>query len=514
MSVDDEHRLVEWLATTVARLERCTERVTVELVARFRDEQIELPTPSRVQRLVRSAMRTAEQRWALTISARLPPDTRRRLLALIETVNDDDVRGQDSLLGLVKRAPGNVSLESMLVEINKLVQLRTFKLPAGLFVDVAPKVLAGWRSRAMIEAPSHLRRHSVPVTLTLLAALVFCREREVTDALVELFIATVHRIAARAEQRVTEELVNEIRRVTGKETILFAITEAVLGAPDDTVRNVVFPAVSGGEQTLRDLASEFRSTGPTYRRTVQTKLRSSYTAHYRRGLISLLDTLEFRSNNDVHRPVIDALNLIRKHARATNMKYYPIDETVPEHKGTSSGEWSGVVHETDDRDRERVVRTVYEIVTFQALREQVRCKEIWVVGAGVWCNPDHDLPADFETRRTENYLALGKPIDPNVFIDDLRNEMVSVLIDLNDNIDDLDWVDIRERASGPIVLTRFDAAPEPANLRRIKDEVQRRWGTISLIDILKETVLRTGCLEQATADVGGIPMPVRCSLNG
>ena len=82
----------------------------------------------------------------------------------------DDVRGQDSLLGLVKRAPGNVSLESMLVEINKLEQLRTFKLPAGLFVDVAPKVLAGWRSQAMIEAPSHLRRHSEPVTLTLLAA--------------------------------------------------------------------------------------------------------------------------------------------------------------------------------------------------------------------------------------------------------------------------------------------------------------------------------------------------------
>ena len=34
VSVDDEHRLVEWLATTVARLERSTERVTVELVAR------------------------------------------------------------------------------------------------------------------------------------------------------------------------------------------------------------------------------------------------------------------------------------------------------------------------------------------------------------------------------------------------------------------------------------------------------------------------------------------------
>ena len=149
----------------------------------------------------------------------------------------------------------------------------------------------------------------------------------------------------------------------------------------------MFPAVSGDEQTFRDLAHEFKSTGPTYRRTVQTKLRSSYSGHYRRGLIGLLDTLEFRSNNDIHRPVIEALNLIRKHARASNisnMKCYPLDENVPEHKGTTSGESSGVVHETDDRGRVRVVRSVYEIVTFQTLREQLRCKEIWVVGADMW----------------------------------------------------------------------------------------------------------------------------------
>jgi hypothetical protein len=360
----------------------------------------------------------------------------------------------------------------------------------------------------MIEAPSHLRRHNEPVTVMLLAALVSCREREVTDALVELFLATVHRIGARAEKRVIEELVSEIRRVTGKETILFAITNAALARPDDKVRDVIFPSVAGGEQTFRDLAAEQQSTGPVYRRTVQTKLRLSYTKHYRRGLIALLETLEFRSNNDVHRPVIDALNLIRKHARASNMKYFPLDETVPDHKATLSPEWSGVLRETDDRGRERVVRSVYEIVTFQALREQLRCKEIWVVGADAWRNPDEDLPADFETNRAENYRALNKPIEPQLFIDELRTKMVSALTDLSVNIDDLDWLTIRERAAGPIVLTRFDAAPEPTNLRRIKDQVQQRWGTISLIDILKETVLRTGCLVQATADVGSSPMPV------
>jgi hypothetical protein len=72
----------------------------------------------------------------------------------------------------------------------------------------------------------------------------------------------------------------------------------------------VYPAVAGGEQTLRELVHEFKTKGPVYRRTVQTTLKASCTNHYRRGLIELLDVLEFRSNNATHRPVLDALDLI------------------------------------------------------------------------------------------------------------------------------------------------------------------------------------------------------------
>ena len=36
---------------------------------------------------------------------------------------------------------------------------------------------------------------------------------------------------------------------------MFAIAEAALEAPDDPVRAVVFPAVTGGEQTLRELVA-------------------------------------------------------------------------------------------------------------------------------------------------------------------------------------------------------------------------------------------------------------------
>lgn len=106
-----------------------------------------------------------------------------------------------------------------------------------------------------MESPSHLRDHPDPLTLTLLAALVHNRLREITDTLVELLIATVHRIGARADPEGDPgtELVNAFKRVTGKENILFGIAEASLARPDDPVRQVVYPAVTGGEQTLREL---------------------------------------------------------------------------------------------------------------------------------------------------------------------------------------------------------------------------------------------------------------------
>ncbi len=188
--------------------------------------------------------------------------------------------------------------------------------------------------------------------MTLLAALLAEREREVTDSLVDLLIATVHRIGARAERKVTEELVNAFRRVTGKENILFAIAEASLARPAGAVREVVYPAVRGGEQTLRELVHEYKTKGPVYRRTVQTTLKASYTNHYRKGLVDLLDVLEFRSTNTAHQPVIEALKLIARYARAGNLTYYPAGETAPAHRETT-GEWADLVYRPDKHGRRR-----------------------------------------------------------------------------------------------------------------------------------------------------------------
>jgi len=215
----------------------------------------------------------------------------------------------------------------VLAEIAKVERLRGLDLPADLFGDVSLKVVERFRQRAAVESPRELRAHALALRATLLAALCWLRCREVTDSLVDLLIQVIHKIGVRAEKRVEKELLDDLKRVTGKAGLLFHIAEDSVERPDGRVRDVVFPA-AGGEQKLRDVVREYKSRGPAYRFQVHTYLRASYAAHYRRMVPQLLQALEFRSNNAAHQPLIQALELLKRYA-GSSQRLYPAQEDVP-----------------------------------------------------------------------------------------------------------------------------------------------------------------------------------------
>lgn len=72
-----------------------------------------------------------------------------------------------------------------------------------------------------------------------------------------MLIQIVHKIHVRAEDRVEKEYVTQLKRIAGKETLLYHIAEAAVGYPDELVRNVVFPVAS--ETLLQDLIKEYKS---------------------------------------------------------------------------------------------------------------------------------------------------------------------------------------------------------------------------------------------------------------
>jgi TnpA family transposase len=475
---------------------------------RCRELSIESPALDRVDRIVRAAIHDHDRRFCAGILGRLGPGTRARLEALLRParteagspISDPSAQPAPALLLRLRSDPGRPGLAAVQDELAKLELVRQIELPPGLFDGVLPHELDRYRRRVSAEAPYELRRHPEAARLTWLAAFVHLRSRTLTDDLIDLLIETIHHIGARAEHRVDRELLDDLKRVAGKQNLLFEVAGASLEKPDGIVRDVVFPVV--GEQTLRDLVKEAKATGPTYRTTLRTVIRNSYKGHYRRMVPQILQHLEFRSNNEHYRPVLSALDLLKRYADS-KLQTFPAGEAVPI-DDIVRGLWREAVVEKDAEGRQRINRITYEICVLEALREKLRCKEVWVVGADRYRNPDEDLPADFEAQRIPYYQALKLPLEADRFVADLQAEMREALrtLDAGMPTNRLVRISRKRNKEGWITVTPFDPQPEPANLIALKAEIVATWPMTNLLDMLKETDLRlnfTDVLKSATA---------------
>jgi hypothetical protein len=230
--------------------------------------------------------------------------------------------------------------------------------------------------------------------------------------------------------------------------------------PDGVVKVVIYPVVS--QQTIDDLVQE-AETDSAYDTRVRLVTRTSYGHHYRRIVPALLDVLHFRCNNDVHRPVMRALELLERH-RDSKLTAFPRDVDVPL-DGVVKDDWRDLVE--DERRPGRINRISYEVCLLSTLREKVRCKEVWVQGAQRFRNPDKDLPQDFGQRREEYYAALGQPMAAETFVETLRNKLETALAAFDADVPHNPKVKLltSKKGKGRIALSPSDPLPEAPHLQ-------------------------------------------------
>jgi TnpA family transposase len=410
------------------------------------------------------------------------------LLKTRNGLDDDQNQFKQSVFNFLKQDPGRTSLKSILKEIEKLLCIRDLGIPTKLFANVPPKIITHYRRRASVETPRELRRHPASIRYTLVAAFCSCRSQEITDSLVELLVQIIHRIYVSAERRVKTQLIEEFKRVDNKPRLLYEMARETLAHPEELVKDVVYPVVS--PTTLEAVVKEYKSNGNIYSQRVYTVMRSSYLHHYRRMVPQLLSTLDFCSNNDIHRPVIKALELLKRY-QDSNQRYYALGEELFI-DGVLKNDWKDLIVEIESDGRERINRVNYEICVLQTLRDRLRSKEIWVVGAKRYCNPEEDLPQDFDIHRETYYQAIGQPLEAEKFITTLQQEMTDALTMLDKGMPKNTKVKIQEKNNGWIKVSPLEAQPEPINILHLKREIDQRWFMTSLLDILKEADLRIG----------------------
>ena len=487
----DETALIAHLTPLVADLNPDSELLKQRGRDFLRGQRLVPPTAERFGRCLRTAVGAQEERWIQGIQRQLSPQTCQALDALISTdAAEEDLQPLlviRSTLATLKDTAGRVKVDTVLEELAKLTELRALGLPPQLFQEVPPRIIGQYRRRAASEPPRELRRHPAPLRHVLLAALCWQRLTEVTDDLVELLISVAHHIGTRAESKVEAELLRQLRRVQGKTALLFKLAKAARAQPEGAVREVIYPVVP--ETVLDDLIREMEAEG-NYDREVRLVTRNSYGHHYRRAISLLLGVLTFRCNNDRHQPIMRALELLTKY-RDRRTLTFPLSEDVPL-GGVVKDDWQALV--LDDAEKRKINRVTYEMCVLTTLRDKIRCKEVWIEGAGRFRNPDDDLPGDFEEKRAEYYSALAQPTVVQTFTSQLRTRMESALDALNTDLPSNTRVKliVSKKGKGRLSISPLTALPEPQNITRLAAALVQRWPMTNLLDVLKETELRTG----------------------
>jgi len=471
----DRSEVKQWLCSNLS-FEHELIDIQIKAQQRFLETKICLPSDRIIKEVASSALFKIEEDFFKKVSRKIPKKIKKQIDRLIEG---------ESELGLsdLKKDPGRIGLKSLKQESKKLSVLRELKLPTNLFTDISKQQLLKLKRRIASESMHEIKRHPKYIKYSLFAAFTYVRIQEIADDLVDLLIQIIHKIGAKAERKVIKELVRDFKKVKKKDLLFCQVAEAAVNNPIGTVKNVIFPVAS--EDILKDIIKELKSSGPIYRYKVQNVMRASYIHHYRRMIPIILNSLEFRSNNTSHKPVIDGIDLIKKY-QDSQKQQYSNDEDVPI-KGVVKNEWTSFVIQSDG-----INRANYELALLDALRNRLRCKEIWIPGAFKYCNPDEDLPQDFNKKRVEYFDRLKADLNPHIFVKNLENRMRESLKHLNSNIPKNDYVKILGKKGGWISVSPLTAQEDPPNVANLKKEILLNWPMTGLLDVLKETELRVG----------------------
>ena len=211
-----------------------------------------------------------------------------------------------------------------------------------------------------------------------------------------------------------------------------------------------------GPQTLDDRVKEAEADSP-YETRVKLVTRASYGHHYRRVVPAFLEAFHLRCNNDVHRPVMQAIEVLERY-RDSTLTTFPREEDVPL-DGVVKEAWRALVD--DEKQPGRMNRISYEICLLSAFREKGRCKEGWVQGAQRFQNPDEDRPHDFGPRREAYSTTLAQPMEAQTFVATVRKKLATALAAFETDVPQHPKVKIltSKKGKGRLVLSPSDPFP-------------------------------------------------------
>ena len=473
--------LENWLVDSAFVRDSSVDRIGTQIRMWCIDKGYFPPPKKKLERIAKASKSKYDDAEYQRICERLSEESNARILESI------DGNGPAPHLAGFKKSPGQPGKFSFDEIASKLKFIIELDLPAHYIESKGQQWRADLYKRVSRQDPWEIRRMPELRKVGMCTVYFSMRQLKLTDSLIDLLIDTVHKFRRRAETKIARSISANAKRVFDKERILKDILKASLENPEKRVGDVIFKIIS--KKDAKQIISEQNGKQP-WAVEVFDIMFNSWRTHYRNMMRTLLQTVEFHSNNTNRPPLLDALSWISVHFD-TRRRLYRIQDKIP---------INGVI---DEKYLPAVIRNdgsinkyAYELCVILALREKLRCREIWVPGSEKYRNPDEDIPEDYEENRTEYYRSLGLTENAKEFVEGIRLAMEEQLLALNSTMSRSEDLKIKwTKDKAKFWFKPLVPQVEPQNLIKIKEEIATRWPMTGLLDILKETALDTQFLK-------------------
>lgn len=229
----DREQLTSWIASELCPSGRSVSAMLEQVFLWCRDWRIYGPSHRELERLVRSQRQHYLDSWLTSVHDRLSAST----VALLEaSIADPD--GQTGF-NTMKGDAGQAALDNILSMTAKLAFIQKLDLPRDLLSGTGKAWVEQIVRRVAGEKASEMRRHAPARQIALYAIYLLSGEAQLTDAMVDLLIETVHKIGTRSKRKVVGDIAKDIERVYGKERLLVEIASASIEEPSGRVCDVI-----------------------------------------------------------------------------------------------------------------------------------------------------------------------------------------------------------------------------------------------------------------------------------
>lgn len=155
--------------------------------------------------------------------------------------------------------------------------------------------------------PAELRRMRKAQRLGMYSVYLSDKHSVLTDSLIKTLIDAVAKMQRTKEANIAKSVGKRSRQIYSHEQLIQKIVQAAVSTPDRPIGSVVFELIDLEE--ARKILGE-KSTKNTWAQDLFGLMKSSWSTYYRGMLRTMLQTVQFRSNNTNYQPLLKALDWI------------------------------------------------------------------------------------------------------------------------------------------------------------------------------------------------------------